>query len=672
MSSIAEVSVEQDDTQPDESTSVQGGEEVSYGMRKVGKPKHPIWSDAFDEPDAHCIHKPNNSTCKHCKQSVRHHHKIICVERHLRKCTQFKKVMLDRAISDRPVWWKNAIQTASHKSTTNGMPNAKLQQSIKSFSIPHFNAIEQKKFNHEMAMYFYCTGTSFVRVEDPHLHRAIQLARPNAKLPTRKQLADDNKGGLLEECYQKVKTDVKKQLSISNQFICITSDAWSSVLNEPIVNYMAVCPTQSLFLEAVHTEEQSHDAEWIAADLVRVMDSLGDNVIGAITDNTATNKKAWKALEENYPHRFFHGCVSHGLNLLVKDIFSAKKPSGEYPDGYPFEDLLLFTINCKEVVSFYHNHHVQRASLRKALKAEKLNNLVQPAPTRWGTILGCFRSLRAADNILNGLVSQRDFVSKGNAKQREKHTEIKEIITDPHFVSNLDECIRILEPIDMFIKIFQSDAAPCSEVYKAFLHLEDKMHSIPMLDEDKKTYLVELVRKRFEFMYGDAHGVAYVLDPRYLGDQMSRSLRKEIEDFIFNFPKVDGSTSKERKDQLAKEYTLFRIDALNEREEKTYRFKMIGDTQSVLQWWKADGTDWPMLRKLAIRVFSMAASAAASERNFSTFGFVHSKLRNRLAPEKVKKLVYIKTNAIQMEGASSYADNISDDDDELMEVDLQD
>ena len=63
------------------------------------------------------------------------------------------------------------------------------------------------------------------------------------------------------------------------------------MLNKPIVNYMAVSPTQSLFLEAMNTEEQSHDAEWIAGDLVRVMDSFGDNVIGAITDNTATNKK---------------------------------------------------------------------------------------------------------------------------------------------------------------------------------------------------------------------------------------------------------------------------------------------------------------------------------------------------------------------------------------------
>ena len=179
-------------------------------------------------------------------------------------------------------------------------------------------------------MQFYCTGTSFTRVEDPYLLRAIQLLRPGARLPTRKQLADDSSGGLLVGCYQKVKAEVGKLLSVNTQYICITSDAWSSVLNEPVVNYMAVCPTKSLFLEAIHTEDQAHDAEWLTADLTPVIDSIGDNVVGCVTDNTAANKKVWKELEQKYPNRFFHGCVSHGLNLLVKDIFAAKK---KQPDG---------------------------------------------------------------------------------------------------------------------------------------------------------------------------------------------------------------------------------------------------------------------------------------------------------------------------------------------------
>ena len=67
-----------------------------------------------------------------------------------------------------------------------------------------------------------------------------------------------------------------------------------------------------------------------------------------------------------------------------------------------------------------------------------------------------------------------------------------------------------------------------------------------------------------------------------------------------------------------------------------------------MSYWFSDGNDWPLLQKVALRVFSMACSSAASERNFSTFGFIHSKMRNRLTEESVRKLVYIKTNSLQL------------------------
>ena len=238
---------------------------------------------------------------------------------------------------------------------------------------------------------------------------------------------------------------------------------------------------------------------------------------GCVTDNTAANKKAWEQLEEKYPNLFFHGCLSHGLNLLVKDIFAAKKKQSDdggpaqYPEGYPFEDLLLFAADCKDVVAFFYNHHAPMAELKKALNSANLGSLVRPAPTRWGTIQACFKSLHAADNVLNGLVSQRDFTTIGNATQRENRAAIKGIITDPNFVTKLEECIKILHPIDTLIKIFQSDAVPCSDVYKAFLDLESKMSGLVGVNTEKKTYLAKLVRKRFDFMYGDAHGVALPL-----------------------------------------------------------------------------------------------------------------------------------------------------------------
>lgn len=100
-------------------------------------------------------------------------------------------------------------------------------------------------------------------------------------------------------------------------------------LGEPIVNYMAATPTGSFFLESVNTGSQGHTAQWIADDISRVIDSFVSVeptiiVTGAVTDNTSANKRAWSILEEKYPNKFFHGCVCHCLNLLVKDIFGER------------------------------------------------------------------------------------------------------------------------------------------------------------------------------------------------------------------------------------------------------------------------------------------------------------------------------------------------------------
>ena len=77
----------------------------------------------------------------------------------------------------------------------------------------------------------------------------------------------------------------------------------------------------------------------------------------------------------------------------------------------------------------------------------------------------------------------------------------------------------------------------------------------------------------------------------------------------------------------------------------------------------SDGNSFPSLQQLAKQVFSMVATSAASERNFSTFAFVQSKLRNRLSQDAVEKLVYIRTNNMQFmnqEQAQNQRGNLAD------------
>ena len=92
--------------------------------------------------------------------------------------------------------------------------------------------------------------------------------------------------------------------------------------------------------------------------------------------------------------------------------------------------------------------------LKKALNSAKLGGLVRQAPTRWRTIQECLKSLRAADNVLSGLVSQCDFTTIRKISPRENRAAIKGIITDPDFVNKLEECIKKLHPIDTLINVF--------------------------------------------------------------------------------------------------------------------------------------------------------------------------------------------------------------------------
>jgi hAT family C-terminal dimerisation region len=62
------------------------------------------------------------------------------------------------------------------------------------------------------------------------------------------------------------------------------------------------------------------------------------------------------------------------------------------------------------------------------------------------------------------------------------------------------------------------------------------------------------------------------------------------------------------------------------------------------QWWYQYGTSAPKLRGLAMKILSQVTSSSSCERNWSTYDFIHSKKRNRLAPSKAEKLVYVFTN----------------------------
>jgi len=67
--------------------------------------------------------------------------------------------------------------------------------------------------------------------------------------------------------------------------------------------------------------------------------------------------------------------------------------------------------------------------------------------------------------------------------------------------------------------------------------------------------------------------------------------------------------------------------------------------------WKRMQTDGNQLSQLAIRILSVIANTAATERNFSDFGIAHTKIQNRLSVESVHKATVVKKH-LQREHAT--------------------
>ena len=104
----------------------------------------------------------------------------------------------------------------------------------------------------------------------------------------------------------------------------------------------------------------------------------------------------------------------------------------------------------------------------------------------------------------------------------------------------------------------------------------------------------------------------------------------------------------EHQQSVFEDYTNFRIAVFDMKRTQTIAWGMLECGRiSPLKFWMSDGNSFPSLQQLAKQVFSMVATSAASERNFSTFAFVQTKLRNRLSQDAVEKLVYIRTNNMQ-------------------------
>lgn len=199
----------------------------------------------------------------------------------------------------------------------------------------------------------------------------------------------------------------------------------------------------------------------------------------------------------------------------------------------------------------------------------------------------------------------------------------------------------------MLLGKLEADDAALTMVYDCF----GKLHQHFVHDE----VLQKIVADRLQFMYTDSMGLAYMLTPKFAAEgYYFDDDRREIVGYARSWalrtePAIANDVRKEMIDFVTKmsnlsidqQETIFEMDA------KSY-------------WTVFGKREFPALYKIAKPISEMVCSSAGSERAWSTFRFIHSRLRNRLANERVKKLVFVYTNCAMLDEEDKF-DYISEE-----------
>ncbi|KAG3096742.1 hypothetical protein PI124_g15512 [Phytophthora idaei] len=346
------------------------------------------------------------------------------------------------------------------------------------------------------------------------LAAALRLLTLSDIVPTRQQLAGD----LLNVWYDDFRS--KMMLKIANRRCAGVTDTWTDINGKAVTNYGLVFEDMTVFFESVYSGSDSHDAPYLASDIERVMAKLSFVMVAAVvTDNTATNQLVWSKLQQKHPKIFFHGCISHALHLTVKDLVQRLPWLGKLEE------------NCRKLVRFFKKNPQRWYELKRLQHMEGKPALVLPTHTRWGAIERCFASVHQSEKILHAFVTLRNFLRGRNKEQKAKKRHAYDTVVAKDFVKQLEKALTSLSVLSAFQKAFVKDTKPPSDVYRMFLELPEQYHalSIPISDHGK---IRQILKERFDFIYGDAHGVVYLLDPRNHGQNMDDGAQEQVQIFI--------------------------------------------------------------------------------------------------------------------------------------------
>ena len=201
-------------------------------------------------------------------------------------------------------------------------------------------------------------------------------------------------------------------------------------------------------------------------------------------------------------------------------------------------------------------------------------------------------------------------------------SNISRLVNDFNLYKQAKDLFQQLKPVATALDRLQSDKAGLADACHEWLLL---------MENDNLKLHMSAVRKRFDQAIQAFHFLAYILHPAYRGEKLSEAQNEAARVWCLEL----------NPDFLP---LLVAYETRSLPFPPTFYSDVMLKSEPTL-WWngvfrgtKSDVCN--LFSALAKRLLTAPASSASIERIFSSFGWVHNKIRNQLGTDTAKKLVF--------------------------------
>jgi hypothetical protein len=563
-------------------------------------------------------------------------------------------------------WHKDHTEEACSKRAKKA-PGFKRQAA--SSSMVQFTASAQQKeaFIDGLVKAMATSCISFTFMENSYLKEAARAL--GVELPGRRALA----GPILDRVFEESQCFTKE--SIGNMdYPCGASDGWRKKYCEggaSLMNFTVMGNEGALLYDMRDCSDIRKNESGIA----KLLSQTGAEIMGGVQhsagfagwviDNTRSNHAAIRSLQETQPEWVNVGCIAHGTALAMKDFCKFSRSQGRHSTEWGVQWLTSINKDANMLANFVHDSSAAKALLRSLQKEVygAPRAITVSVPTRFATNFLVMQSIQRSKAALLQACADDEWSDLGG-----KCKEAQAVLERADFWRLLSLAISFLQPFSDFIHQIEADRPALARTYEGLMTLDGHVKSSMKhwakdeLTQSSCSAALRTWERRLDNQHGKlvvpllspAHTAAYLLDPLFCvvrggvaNVPLVPSDREEAAQQLIE--RVGGPAASQQFNTLIAEGWTgapFRSMAACAQQHETAQ--AVGNRQrphvaSIAQRkgvWRRYGVEaHGELAKVALRLLSMHATSAASERNWALWGRVYGASRNALSMERAKKLI---------------------------------